>query len=400
MEKTLRMECHTDRWQGRSAYLVANDRIALRFLSGGGHLASLSCRTGIAKDVNLLWEANWRTIDPQSYSARTHARTYGAPPVGQFLSGFTGHALCLDYFGAPSDEETRLGLPLHGEPASSQWTVARKSTARGHTQLIVRTKAKATDLEVQRDILLRKGETVAYVTETVANLQHRDRFLQWVQHATFGPPFLEPGESVCAISGKRAKTWPLGYEGKCALEDDREFEWPIAPAECGGFVDISQPFVREGRGFVAAVLLNRNSRFAFVAVLNWRLGLVAGYCFRTADFPWVAIWEENRVRAGAPWSGKTRARGLEFGTSPMPVGLRDSISAGPLFGTPTVRCLPANSRHKISYAIFISAVPTKWRGISAVDVEDGAIRLTGAALEDRIGIAASGLEEIEFDGKS
>jgi hypothetical protein len=399
MEKKLRMECHTDRWQGRPAYLVANDRLALRFLTGGGHLASLSCRAGIAKDVNLLWEANWHTIDPQRYSARTHARTYGAPPVGQFLSGFTGHALCLDYFGTPSEEETRLGLPLHGEPASSQWTVSRKSTARGHTQLSLRTKAKATGLEVQRDILLRKGETVAYVTETVANLQHRDRFLQWVQHTTFGPPFLEPGESVCAISGKRAKTWPLGYEGKCALEDDREFEWPIAPAECGGFVDISQPFVREGRGFVAAILLNRDSRFAFVAVLNWRLGLVAGYCFRTADFPWVAIWEENRVRGGAPWSGKTRARGLEFGTSPMPVGLRDAISAGPLFGTPTVRCLPANSRQKISYAIFISAVPTAWRKISAIDVENGAIRLTGASLEDRIGIDASGLEEIGFDAK-
>ncbi len=400
MEKQLRLECHTDRWQGRSAYLLANDRIALRFLTGGGHLASLSCRTGIAKDVNLLWEANWRTIDPHRYAARTHARTYGAPPVGQFLSGFTGHALCLDYFGAPSEEETRLGLPLHGEPASGRWEIARKSVSRGLARMSLRTKVKAAGLEVQRDISLRKGETVGYVTESVANLQPRDRFLQWVQHATFGPPFLESGESVCAISGQRAKTWPLGYEGKCALEDDREFEWPMAPAECGGFVDISQPFVREGRGFVAAVLLNRDFRFAFVAVLNWRLGLAAGYCFRASDFPWVAIWEENRVRAGAPWSGKTRARGLEFGTSPMPVGLRDAISAGPLFGTPTVQCLPANSRRNISYAIFIANVPATWRTISAVEVNEGAISLIGASFEDRISVSASGLEEIGFDAQS
>jgi len=40
---------------------------------------------------------------------------------GEFLASFTGHALCLDYFGMGSPEETQRGMPLHGEAGCSNW---------------------------------------------------------------------------------------------------------------------------------------------------------------------------------------------------------------------------------------------------------------------------------------
>lgn len=384
------------RRRGQPAWRMANDQIALCWLQGGGHLESLSRRAGTAPNTNLLWEAPWQTIDPQRYSQKKHAQKYGAPPAGQFLAGFTGHALCVDYFGAPSEEETQLGLPLHGEIASSRWKLGKTTMGRTLATMTMHSAAPSAGFRVQRDITLRKNESVAFVTETIANTRNCDRHFQWVQHATFGPPFLQAGESVCVLPGTRSKTWPLGYEGKCALANDREFTWPQAPAEAGGVHDISRPFIANGRGFVAATLLaaGRDSQFAFVAVLNWRLNLLAGYFFQHSDFPWVAIWEENCARAEAPWNGKTQARGLEFGSSPLPLGLHEAIMTGPLFGTPTIRCLPARGSLKASYAIFATEVPSHWRTISGIASNGKAIVVTGPSPADKIELGASGLAEI------
>jgi Domain of unknown function (DUF4432) len=390
------VECRAIVRLGRPGWSLANNQISLSCLRGGGHLASLALRSGPAPNINLLWEANWPTIEPDRYTPKKHGRRFGPPPAGKYLSGYTGHSLCVDYFGAPSEEETALGLPLHGEVASNRWRLVKKESQRGLGRLSLRSAAPSAGLTVQRDITLQENESIAYVTETITNKMNRDRYFQWVQHTTFGPPFLQAGESVCLMPGTRSKTWPLGYEGKPALANDREFDWPNAPAEHGGFLDISQPFATKGHGFIATTLLaeNRDSQLAYVAVLNWRLGLLAGYCFRRSDFPWVANWEENRVRTDAPWFGKTQARGLEFGTSPMPLGLRDAILGGPLFGVPAVRRLPARAAQAISYAIFATAAPKTWHTISGINVRGSALVVTGPSPKDQIELAAGNLSDL------
>jgi hypothetical protein len=389
------IECRAVLWRKRPGWLLANDRISLCCLRGGGHLASLSLRTGPAPGVNLLWEPSWQTIEPERYSKKRHGRRFGFPPAGKYLSGYAGHSLCIDYFGAPSEEEAVLGLPLHGEVASSRWTLVKKGSQRGLGLLSVRSAAPSAGLAVRRVMSLRENESVVLVTETIANKTNRDRYFQWAQHATFGPPFLQAGESVCMMPGTRSKTWPLGYDGKEALESDREFTWPNAPAAHGHSLDISQPFTTNGRGFIATTLLaeDRQSQLAYVAVLNWRLGLLAGYCFRRADFPWVANWEENCARTDAPWGGKTQARGLEFATAPMPLGLRDAILGGPLFGVPSVRCLPAGGVQAASYAMFATQAPLAWRTITGIGIRGNAIVVTGPNPKEQIELTAGGLRE-------
>jgi hypothetical protein len=396
-----RIECRTVLWRKRPGWLLANEQIALCCLRGGGHLASLSLRTGPAPNVNLLWEPSWQTIEPERYSKQKHSHRFGFPPAGKYLSGYAGHSLCVDYFGAPSEEETLLGLPLHGEVASSRWTLVEKAAQGGLGRLKVRCAVPTAGLIVQRDITVRANESVAYVTETITNKTNRDRYFQWAQHTTFGPPFLQADESVCLMPGTRSKTWPLGYEGKEALENDREFTWPNAPAKNGRFLDISRPFTARGRGFIATTLLaeDRDSQLAYVAVLNWRLGLLAGYCFRRSDFPWVANWEENCARTDGPWDGKTQARGLEFATSPLPLGLRDAILGGPLFGVPAVRCLPARGVRTASYAMFVTEAPHAWRTVTGIGVRGNSVVVTGPIPEERIELTARKLGEIWPDQK-
>ncbi|MGC1128767.1 MAG: DUF4432 family protein [Candidatus Acidiferrales bacterium] len=391
------------RWRGRRAWTLSNGRIAACWLTGGGHLASLVYRADEGESGNLIWEAPWKTIEPESYSPGAHARKYGPPPAGKYLAGYTGHAVCLDYFGEPSQEEASRGLPLHGEIASRKWSAASGKPARGEASLVMRATAPTAGLRFERQVSLRTGESAISVKETVTNAGRRDRFFQWVQHASFGPPLLQTGESVCVLNGERGKTWPHGYEGRPALANDREFNWPMAPAANGQSVNISQPFAQQGLGFIATVLLRRDAKFGFVGVLNWRMGILAAYCFRTADFPWVAVWEENGSRAGQPWNGVAQVRGLEFGTSPMPIGIRHALLQGPLFGVPVARSIAAGASQSATYDVFATSVPKTWRAVGNVEFAGGKICVTGGAsfepgrATERIELPAKNVEDIALD---
>ena len=112
--------------------------------------------------------------------------------------------------------------------------------------------------------------------------------------------------------------------GHCLLRT-KNFSWPNAPLLEGGKVDLTRPFLRQGLGFVVAVLLDKKKSVGFVAAVNRKLGLLIAYCFKRSDFPWVAIWEENMGIAAPPWKQRTRARGLEFSTTPLPVLRRDAF---------------------------------------------------------------------------
>ena len=227
----------------------------------------------------------------------------------------------------------------------------------------------ASGLRLCREIRLRKGECAVYVEETLTNERAQDHFFHWTQHVTLGLPLLQVSESVITLPGTRAITWPHGYEGVSLLRDDKEFTWPEAPAIGGGKVNLAHPFSEDGKGFVAGVLLDLQRELGFVSALNWRLGLLLGYCFRRTDFPWVAIWEENVARQGSPWNGKTRARGLEFGTTPMPVGKEETFLRGTLFDMPTFRRIPARSKLRVPYVAFLTKVSSSWRSIRDIQVE-------------------------------
>jgi hypothetical protein len=366
-------------------------------LHGGGHIATFRFLPESGKpSVNVLWEAPWKSADPGSLAARRLSRRYGPKGIGEFLASFTGHALCLDYFGVASPEETLRGLPLHGEAACSRWkparTTRRVSAARAEWQVHL----PAAALSFTREIFLPEKQSIAIFRETVANERSVDHYFQWMQHVTLGPPFLEAQFSRVFLSGTRSKTWPLGYEGKSLLASDGEFSWPLAPREDEGTADLSIPFAERGKGFVASVLMEPSRELQFIAGLNWQLGLVSGYCFRREDFPWVAVWEENCARSYAPWNGSTQARGLEFGTTPMPIGKEKTFLAGKLFDAAGWARIPALGRRTVSYVAFLAVVPQSWRAIASVTLRKDFIVLHGMGHSEVVRVPARGIRSLRW----
>jgi hypothetical protein len=393
--QTLRASASKTKWRMRPAYRLDNGVVALTILTRGGHIADFRLRDSTGTSVNTMWEAPWTSIDPHQFR-KSLIRKYGPAPVGKFLAAFTGHAVCVDYFGAPSKAETAQGLLLHGEAATSRWRLTEQKETASEARLEFAVRLPAAGLRFHRKLRLLRGESVVYIEESVANERAQDHFFHWTQHVTLGSPLLSTDTSSIALSGTRAITWPHGYEGAALLPDNQEFTWPYAPTLDGEKIDLSRPFVRDGKGFIASLLIDPKRDIGFVAALNWELGLLLGYCFRRADFPWVAIWEENAARQNSPWSGKTRARGLEFGSTPMPVGKEETFARGPLFGTPTFRRVPAKSTLRAPYFAFVGIVNSHWRSIRDVQLTAHKIIVTeqrGQQLE----LQAAGLKKLILD---
>ncbi|MGH9452031.1 MAG: hypothetical protein ACRD11_16090 [Terriglobia bacterium] len=391
MQADHRLVCAKTSWQGRAAFALQNDLIRLVSLTSGGHIAEFRFhKSSGLPTLNPLWTPPWKTIDHERYNEQRHATRYGAAATGKLICGIAGHNICLDYFGVPSAEEAARGLAIHGEAPNSRWRKEESISTRQRSQLSISVRLPVAGLRFNRQITVRRGESVAYFKETVTNEQSADHFFHWTQHVTLGPPFLNPKDSRIAISAARGRTFPHGYEGFELLRSSRDFRWPEAPGTRRKKVDLTRPFSHRGLGFIATVLMDPRRDRQFIAAINHRHGLVVGYCFSRVDFPWAAIWEENCARSDAPWSKRCQARGLEFGSTPFPVGRREAFANGPLFGAPHFTVVPARGQKTVRYLSFLARVPRNFGEVLDVRAAGKEIRIIGSGRTAEVTLAASG----------
>jgi hypothetical protein len=358
-------------WRGRSAWRLSNGRVELTVLTGGGNLADFRL---CGSSINLLWTAPWPTLDAYTFTEAEHGRYYGTGPSARLLSGCTGHFVVAGYFGMPSDGGS--DLPLHGEAASALWTVTQSSAGNDRSQLAMEVSLPGAGLHLNRQVILAAEAAALSVTEQLTNKTSSPVDFQWVQHVMFGAPLFSGPHAKLSLPAQAAITWPYGYEGREVLEDNSGFVWPMASTIDRKQLDLSRPFQREGTGFVASVL-TADEPDAYVAITNTDLGMVAGYVYDRAVYPWIALWEENRARMNAPWHGKTQVRGVEFGNSPMPLGLEYARSHPELLDAPTYRILAPGVRTVASYSLF--AAPTDRADITGITRQRASVNVRYAS---------------------
>ena len=351
-------------WKGRDAVRLANEIVELISLTGGGHLAAFRF---LDRDrhtpQNVLWEAPWTTFDPSQDWSQDMLRLYGPPQTGKFLAGFTGHSLCLDYFGDPTAKKAAAGLSLHGEAAITRWSVIGPPELQ-KPQCKLEASLPISRLTFEREIHLGNGQSVAYVQETVSNERDVEHRCDWVQHVTFGPPFLREGVSTLIASARFGLTSPSGYEGGSLLPNNRHFSWPYVRRGTGkGSADLRLPFTQKGQSFLAGMMLDPAQEIEFLFAVNWELRLGVGYCFRRRDFPWMAVWEENCTRREAPWNGNTQARGMEFGTRPLPLAGNGGLPGKRFLDVPRGCSVAAHGKKTARYMMFLFEVPAEMRSI-------------------------------------
>jgi hypothetical protein len=379
------------RWNNREATRLTNGVVDLVALTSGGHLAEFRFLEQEGRiSSNTFWEAPWITFDSGGKAADDLPAIYGPVEVRRFFSSYTGHCLCLDYFGGPSAEQAAAGLSMHGEAPNARWHLLSPS-ARGGALARWKVQLPSAQLAFEREIRLGVGESVAYVRETVSNEGGAEHPFDWVQHVTFGPPLLKEGESTLSASASRGITWPVDYDGGSMLANNREFTWPHAPLASGkGSADLRQPFATKGLGFIAGIQLDPGRQQEYVLAVNWKERLGVGYCFRRADFPWMTISEENHSRQDTPWNGRVQARGMEFGTTPLPLGREETVRRGPVFDTPHQCVIPAGGKKTAQYLIFLFKIPGGVESIENVEAAGDAIVLYDQSGRPSLSIPAAG----------
>jgi hypothetical protein len=359
----------TSAWHGRAAITLTNGVVEAVVLPGGGHLAAWRLVGG----DNTLWESPWPTADPSTSAYTSLAAQYGEQGAGKFLASFTGHALCLDGFGPPSLTDLHAGVALHGEASIATWDFIppQPDSAQGSAHLPV------AGLRVERKFHLVENESVLRVDERVTNLRAITRDLHWVQHATVGTL----GARVTA-SVRGGLTWPLDYEHSNLLARDTKFEWPYAPGADGHRVDLREMFTRPHSGFVAAMRQSPYRKHGFVAACDAVSGLAIGYIFPAETFPWLTLWEEDRARNDAPWRRAVQVRGIEFGTTPFPLGNEAVDAHGAVLGTPVSRPIGPHETVCAPWLLFLATVPQGWTEIEDIllDADEIVLRQAGAQM--------------------
>ena len=336
-------------FNGRRAVFVENDALRVTVLEGGGHIASVLDK---ASGVSPLWIPPWPSIEPSAYSPDQHAE-YGSGSEGRLLAGIMGHNLCLDMFGGPSQEEAAAGLAAHGEGS----VVMYRFEGAG-TDLTMSADLPLAQIRFERQLHL-DGRTVR-VREVVENLAAVDRPVGWTEHVTLGPPFLERGATEFRASATRSCVFEGPFGVADYLEPGAVFDWPLAPRAAGGTVNLQRYADAASSSAYTAHLMDQERPDAFFVAYSPRARLAFGCVWRTSDFPWMGIWEENHSRTQPPWNGKTMTRGMEFGVSPMPESRRAMVDRGKMFGVPTFRWIPARTRVAVEYWIMCrpaAAVP-------------------------------------------
>lgn len=343
-------------YRGRRAASLENNSLRVTVLHEGGHIAEIFDKTA---GVNPLWTPPWPTIEPSTFD-RADATIYGQGSDASLLAGIMGHNLCLDIFGPPSDEEARAGLTPHGEGSIAPYDLTVAGEA-----LVASARLPIAGLEFQRRIVLR--ESALMIRETVTNVSGRDHTIGWTQHVTLGPPFLECGTTQFRASATRSKAFETTFGADDYLEPAAEFYWPMAPSRDGRVADLRVLSDTARSSAYTAHLMDQKQPTACFVAFSPAFELAFGYVWRPTDFPWLGIWEENHSRVNSPWDGRTLARGMEFGVSPMPETREAMIERDTLFGVPCFRRVFAGKSIEVEYCAVCQrtdAIPDslEWKG--------------------------------------
>lgn len=274
-------------YRNRQAVQLENEHLRLSVLVEGGHLAELLHKpTG----VNPLWIPPWPSIEPSAYSAATHPE-YGGNAESQLLAGIMGHNLCLDIFGGPSAAEAAAGLTVHGEASVVAYEVTVVNGVL--TQRAVFPQAQ---LRFARTISF-AGPTGIAITEEVENLSAHDRPIAWTQHVTLGAPFLALGLTQFRASATKSKVIEYDFAGEHGyMKIGAEFTWPHAPKPGGGTVDMRTYVDLPVSAAFTTHLMDPTRPEAFFLAWSPQSKVLIGYVWKSSDFPWLGMWEENHRR--------------------------------------------------------------------------------------------------------
>ena len=272
------------------------------------------------------------------------------------------HFLCVDRWGQPSAAELANGMPFHGEATRVEWKLLSASATSAEMSAML----PMAGLEVVRRAQL-KGAVLS-VSESVTNRNKLGRPYNMVQHPTIAPPFLDEATLVDS-NAKR------GFMQSSALPNPEipEVAWPQALKD-GEPVNLRRLASDPDPNVVSFVI---DEPLGWVTAVAPAQGLLLGYVWKTAEYPWLNIWRHVE-------KGKPLARGLEFGTTGLHQPFSVLMQKGRIFGRPLMAYLDAGETQTRAYQAFLVRTPQGTTGVERVMLRDGEVVVTRRGSPDEL----------------
>jgi hypothetical protein len=334
-----------DTFRGQPAWALSNGLIRVTVMAQGGHLA----------EIRLISADSKVGLNPML-----------TPPEGEIPRSYMGHLLCFPSYGPASPDERAAGLTGHGEAGVVEWKKAKGEIAGEAVILRYTAELPKTQYRVERVIRIPAGMLMVKVEESVENLAPFDRPINWMEHATVGPPFAEPGKTVLDMSATRGQV-TTGRRENPSLQPGSAVEWPRGSDYNGAPADLRVFQPRPNAATYYGMRLDPSRAEQFFTLYHPSYRVLLGYTFPSAGNPWIADYQGN--------TSARVARGIEFGSSPFDEGLRKSVERATLFDMPTYRWISAKQRLKAEFTIFLMEIPEGFAGVKDARIENGEVRV-------------------------
>lgn len=273
---------------------------------------------------------------------------------------FQGHFLCTGRWGAPTDGEIAAGVPHNGQASRDKWNLVKMNDSTLSMSFV----SPMDGIGIQREVELFNQQSVFKVTETIKSTLTTGRLFNIVQHATIGAPFLD---STLVVNSNARQ----GFLQSLSFPDPHryEFNWPEAIVDTiGNRVDLTRSDTK--LSYVSTHLFPDST--GWVVAYNKSKNLLLGYVWKTAQYPWLNLWQQYK-------EGELWAKGLEFGTCGIGRSYQDLLSDDTRFySMQSFVYLDARETLTKSYYCFLMPVTVEFEGVSHIDLNQSRIKITAS----------------------
>jgi len=268
-------------------------------------------------DINLLWNFDLSNIDKEYIIS--NLSTSSSSFLDFYMGGWQDILPSIG-FGPVNYRGSEFGL--HGETSNLAWNceIIENSKDRVTSKLTVI--GKRYPYRVEKWLSLEENSNLLKIRERLTNLANHELEFTWLQHPTFGEPFLDEG-STLDIPAEEVIT-----DGKLTLfygTKEGKYKWPKVIDTEGKERDLSVIPSKNliFHDFVVISSFNEG----WYALTNRKLKLGFGLRWDKKVYPYLWFWQ-NYNTPNYPWFGRAWNIGLEPSTSIAYKGLSEQVKEG------------------------------------------------------------------------
>ena len=288
-------------YKGMKTLVLENELIRLvALVDKGSDVIELTYKP---KNLDILWHS------PPGYRLPSGADGLLATSETGFMDCYGGGWQdALPTIGSGPTDLHGAKFGLHGETALLPWN-ARVQEDDESARAFLSVTGMRYPYVLEKEMVLAKGENKITITEKLTNTSRQKLEFYWIQHPSFGEPFLAPGCVLELPPGSKAvNIASINSRGRVA---GGEFDWPEVEAKEGGPLNLG---IIPSKSLIAEETTFMRVKQGWYTLTSPATGLRFRFEWDVSTFPWVWFWQNYGI-PDYPYYGEAWNVAVEPATS-------------------------------------------------------------------------------------